>query len=407
MSAAEARFGREEDFERGLERFRAAGFKVSQEQGAAKVFREALVHRVQDGAAFVLVWDAEVPAKVGKAFASVVLALVAVLVVLASGPAYARAAKESAPHGLASGEAQDQRGEHSMAAKKTTARATARKAAPRAVELAPALRDRVASGQLDNETESADEETKWLVALESEDDPARRRVLARFEEHRDPLSGKRTALAAYAPSEEGMLAARLCDGEARLPWSPPDETVSESDFETGQELFETVVRAFASGDRGVLDRLGAALVILNDKPQSKGDRLRSYLDTIEQYVERTHRENGRAEEALAARETGYRGLVRDMFQAAYLSINALARDYDPAFKKLDPWEFHDALLSVQPSSTAEKNSTGRPKGGRGKRSAVSLAAHLAAKVGAFSVTDEKVFAVELSRLPAKARAPKK
>ncbi len=426
MSAAESRFASEEYFKRELSTALAEGFAVSQEQGTPGLFREVLVFRPRDGAARVLVRDEGVPPNPTRALVVCVLALLAFLVVvLVHGPAYARGTKARAPLGLPSDGAHDQRGTSSMASKKTSPR-VARRKTTETVALQPTAgapdkalgallsavleastggdlaRVRVALASLNAHFRpalAAFDRERWVRAFDGSTSPGELRLRDRF-----IASGTETET--YFPrwDEHGMIAARIADGEAQIPWADVHEDLEDSDFSHGQGLIRTVVEAFQQGNREVLDRLDDARAFLAGDPRKKGERLLAYLSFIERAVERTHELDAKARNAHDLAQPIARILILEIKQDAFRLRNALARYIDPAFETLDPHELYEALLSVPPPKAAPKNAEGRTKGGRGRRSVASLAAQLAAKAGAFGIASggEAKLVKELHELRSKA-----
>lgn len=229
----------------------------------------------------------------------------------------------------------------------------------------------------------AAEEREYRESYEHEKDPERRRYLERY-------LGTGTELRTYEPrdDEPGGLAARIADGEARVPWSPPHPDLTADDFEAGRLLVREVVDAFGAGDRAVLDRLRPAYVLLAGLPDTKGAeyrRLARYLTTIEGYVARTLERATEDARAISSANS-YLRLVR----------NDLTRHHG-AFANLSLDDLRAAFESASP----------RAGDGRGNRGAPRVAAELAVKARAFDAADEIAFAKELTSARTKDEKRKK
>ncbi len=158
------------------------------------------------------------------------------------------------------------------------------------------------------------EEAEWVALMEPRlRTPAERRRLERY-------VGTGTQLRGYEPEEGGgELAARIHDGEARVPWFPPHEGVRDEDFANGRELLEAVVEAFVHGDRENLSRLDAARLTLTGGRDSMPVKVARFAAFIAAEVERV--KSGRPAEGS---EESERARVRGM----------LAASFDPAFGSL-------------------------------------------------------------------------
>lgn len=341
------------------------------------------------------------------------VALVAcVLVALVGGDAYAYAvASKACAPGTAIPEARDQREGRDMAENDDTAKAAggkkrtpSKKHAEEIERWADELRAAARAGDLETmrrtfgalvgtvkdafpqpswEAARAAEERKYREQYERETDPELRRYLERY-------LGTGTELGTYEPrdDEPGGLAARIADGEARVPWAPPHPDLTADDFEAGQMLVREVVDAFGSGDREVLDRLRPAYVLLADLPDTKGAeyrRLARYLTTIERYVARTLDRATQDARAISS-ANAYLRLVREDLTRHHAAFANLAID-----------DLRFALDSASP----------RAGNGRGNRGAPRVAAELAVKVRAFDAVDETAFAKELTSARAKGKKPGK
>lgn len=373
-----------------------------------------------------------------RACVVLVTAVTAVAFVLLVAPplAYAGASKTCAP-GTAIPEARDQREGRDMAEDDDTAKAAGgKKRAPskeHAEEIerwADELRAAARAGDLETmrrtfgalvgtvreafpqptweERQKADA-ARWAAFYESEPDRDERRKLDRYLATVTGTIDTYTELETYEPEGAGVLAARIHDGQARVPWEPPHPDIAPDDFDAGRDLVRAVVEAFGTGDRETLDQLRPAHALLANLPTTEGARLARYVASVERALHEAH------ELELAARATFARhdALPNDTHadRMASRKIRAMTdfhklmakslRHHDPAFARLDAERLRDVLLSVAVDPNPERNVLGRRKGGRGKKGAVAVAAALAVEVGAFGAKDVATFTKALTAARAK------
>ena len=212
----------------------------------------------------------------------------------------------------------------------------------------------------------------------------------------------------YNPSDEGMLLARLYDGEARVPWEPPPfDTeanraeggwVEAADLARGGELLALIVDAFTTGDREVLARLDAAARLLRGDPKTEDERLARYVDAIEQMARRMRRDLltavQRSRRIQGLHDEDEKRLLRHSHR---LHRDALARWHDAAFARLEPRRLYEAVLKI------EMDDLKRKKGGRSAKGAAHIGAELAVEVNAFGAADVEAFKARLQVARTRAR----
>jgi hypothetical protein len=351
MSAPGSHLASEEYFERGLSRVLAEGFAVSQAQGARGLFRKVL------GALVLLAF---------------------LVVVLVHEPAYARGTKARAPLGLPSGGAHDRRGTSSMGHEENSADAltTEDELELAIVEIRAAARaaDRSRLREAFRRAEATlppagvtEDEARWLAFLAQETDPVHRRVLERFANYRNQWGQRTTIRYSPHPTEgPGMLAARIAEDEARVPWFPPHEDVTEEDFLNGRQLVGEVVEAFTQGNRHLLSRMSDALSALRGDDAQNLERMLGLIAFLEieiarwrkgEPLEASHDEEiGRIQRTMAENfdpllgQVGARFLSSALDEAAQNVRGAVATAAEISLraKALDSWEegtTHDDLVA--------------------------------------------------------------